>query len=482
MVFAALGLAGVLAVAQSVPPTPPAPTANLAELEGRSPQNINDPKAVLAFNAEVIALAGSGALTTGDEFYRAAKLIFWDGNDYRLARVRYELLLTAIAKDQPDAAKEISVAWDNLMSRVGRPLRFDLAGLATRSPGSIDLDAAPACIQGVWRDPATARIAAAAATQNAEMKAIVDADQSDRKNWEKRTPEQRTATMTADRERNARTREIIRSGELHTVTDFANASLVMQHSPKFDGYQLAHELAVCALLLGDRGFGRWLVAATYDRMLGSLGHDQRFGTQSMGGSKVRIDLEGITDLQRQALGCPPLAATSAVRPMDVSKELIAPDGWLRDAKTGLAMKIPAGWTIADGQRDDVTSGVGFAISEKPDVHPRIYCRIYPVPQPAPASGFETALREDARSKANDRVRSIPDYVNRADSFVSRTIDNRPALSWTADYTEGGRKYSEYLVRACGPKSKVLFFVTGPTAGIDALRPTLDDATATLKLP
>src|SRR6185436_1921947 len=115
-----------------------------------------------------------------------------------------------------------------------------------------------------------------------------------------------------DNARNLRTREIIAAGELRTAADFSAASLVMQHSSHFSGYQIAHELAVCSMLLGDRGRGRWLIAATYDRMLGSIGHDQRFGTQyhgyGSGGASVLglVDTAGLCDAERKALGCPTL--------------------------------------------------------------------------------------------------------------------------------------------------------------------------------
>src|SRR5207248_3325419 len=155
------------------------------------------------------------------------------------------------------------------------------------------------------RDPEKARVAAKSAQRNAEVKKIVDADQADRRNWDKLTAEEMKATGERDSARNLRTREIIKVGELHTASDFANAALVMQHSASFAGFQTAHELAVCSMLLGDRGTGRWLVAATYDRMLGSIGHDQRFGTQyaATAGTNplVKVDPAGIADGERKAL-------------------------------------------------------------------------------------------------------------------------------------------------------------------------------------
>ena len=104
---------------------------------------------------------------------------------------------------------------------------------------------------------------------------------------------------------------LVAKGRLGTRSDYASASLVMQHSQGFAGYRLAHELAVCRLILGDRDLGRWLVAATYDRMLNSVGHDQRFGTQYLAIGHRRTDEAGINDRQRKAFGRPTLAEARA---------------------------------------------------------------------------------------------------------------------------------------------------------------------------
>jgi hypothetical protein len=177
---------------------------------------------------------------------------------------------------------------------------------------------APECVAAVYKDPAQAAKKAAAANNNAEVKAIRDADQKVRQDWSKLSTADMQRVGEEDRARAVRIRAIIGAGGLRTASDFANASLVLQHSEAFAGYELAHELAVCSLVLGDRGMGRWLVAATYDRMLGSVGLDQRFGTQgeitfssSAKPTVAETDERDICDNERLALGCPTLAAKRA---------------------------------------------------------------------------------------------------------------------------------------------------------------------------
>ncbi|MEI8282657.1 MAG: hypothetical protein WCG75_09660, partial [Armatimonadota bacterium] len=91
---------------------------------------------------------------------------------------------------------------------------------------------------------------------------------------------------------------------------FDHASLVLQHGSTWRDFSLAHELSICSLILGNKK-AAWLSAATYDRMLGSGGYRQRFGTQygSVGGGKFSLDLvdsTGINDTERKAMHCPTL--------------------------------------------------------------------------------------------------------------------------------------------------------------------------------
>lgn len=290
--------------------------AKLTELESRAATENSFPSPNPAFQREVVQLIEISTLSSGEDFFRAANLVA-STSDFRSARMRYELMLAAVARGEKRAESLLADSWDMLLNTLGRPLRFDASGLVAKNPGNdaFSLDAAPVVIAEVWRHPEEARAAAANANNNAEVQQIVDADQAVRAHFEKLTQEELREMQNADQKRNVRIRAIVAEGGLHTPQDFANASLVLQHSAAFAGYQQAHELAVSALLLGDRKLGRWLVAATYDRMLNSVGHDQRFGTQGtiIAGKPIlrETDESGICDEERLALGCPTLAAKKA---------------------------------------------------------------------------------------------------------------------------------------------------------------------------
>jgi hypothetical protein len=448
---------------------------------------------------QAIELIESNTLKTADEFFRISKFVSASDNRFRTARVRYELFLAAAALGHTEAEHELASAWDDLLAVLGRPLRTDFEGLAQKHAEYADyygLDAAPACVQAILREPEKARIAAKSAQRNAEMKKIVDADQADRQNWNKLTPEEMKAAGERDDARNLRTREIIKAGELYTASDFANAALVMQHSARFSGYQTAHELAVCSMLLGDRGTGRWLIAATYDRMLGSIGHDQRFGTQysGMAGTTtlVRVDSAGICDAERKALGCPTLEqaknrdlnAEGAPETDKLVAEFSGPNRSVHDPKFGLTFTCPDGWKLCDVQRwGNQQTTLHFEITAVPEPSPGLYYRVFHQPRSIASESMPALLREEAKKKETSRRENSPDYTNRADSFKLLTIGGNAACCWAADYTEStNNKWAEYFVLIRTDVADALFFLQAPFAQIEPLRPVVDRLMDGLKMP
>jgi hypothetical protein len=503
--FAILVIAIQLPAAEpaSAPLAPAAAPANgpatLAELEARVKPDA--PGADYGATARPIteatlALIETNTLTTADEFLRASQLVSISDNRYRVERVRYELRLSASALGSTQAAKQVAAGWDQLLATLGRPLRTDFGGLVQKNPRYYQLDLAPASVLAVLRDPVQARTAAQDAQLNAEMKTIVDADQADRRvDFSKLTSEQRAAISARDEARNRRTQEIMKEGGLHTAADFANASLVMQHSAGFSGYQTAHELAVCAMLLGDRSLGRWLVAATYDRMLGSVGHDQRFGTQygGMGGvsALVTVDPRGICDGERQALGCPTLeqAKNRNLNAKDAAAEKLlaeftGPNRTIRDPKFGLSATMPEGWRLDMVMRwGDQQQTLHFGVADEPDSSPSFYYRVYRQPRARTPEQVLAHVRTEVEKKQASRREQTADYTNRRDSLTAYRVGEYAAFSWVADFTSSkGERCAEYFVRFETDDADASFFLQAPVGRLEALRPAVDQFMATVKMP
>lgn len=256
------------------------------------------------FSELVVKFVNDHGCKTGESMRRAALMIDGVESEFRLQRVQYELALCAAALNDKAAKDLLPKAWDRLMVTMGQPMRLNAEGWFR--PGQENYyryEPTPTVISDVL----LARRKGSATKDNAEVQKIVDEDQKVRQgDWSKFTEKEMLEVAHGDKERQKQILTIVKDGKLSTAQDFANASLVLQHSERFEGYQLAHELAVCSLVLGDRTLGRWLTAATYDRMLRSVGHSQRFGTQYGPLGHCYTDEYAINDTERAALGCPTL--------------------------------------------------------------------------------------------------------------------------------------------------------------------------------
>ena len=224
-------------------------------------------------NSELDGLISNDELKTGEDFRRAANAYTArDPSDFRVVQAKYECTLVAVALGDAPARDLLAKRWDEFQIASGRPLRLETIDWRhiprLPSPKSI-LDN----FTQLERSPGE--------LDHPEMRKIMEEDQSDReKMMNSQTFDPSLAGQIAKNDdiRIRRTKELLESGALKSANDFWNASLVFQHGKFFDSYLIAHELAVCSLLLGNQK-SAWLCGATYDRMLNNSGRPQRFVTQ-----------------------------------------------------------------------------------------------------------------------------------------------------------------------------------------------------------
>jgi hypothetical protein len=113
-------------------------------------------------------------------------------------------------------------------------------------------------------------------SDNAELEALVAADQKDREpditriDW--------SVVSERDAARRKRVLEMIEANQLVTGRDFRRAALVFQHGDGSNDILLAHILAVTALGRGELE-ARRMAAMSLDRYLVRIGQPQVFGTQ-----------------------------------------------------------------------------------------------------------------------------------------------------------------------------------------------------------
>lgn len=257
--------------------------------------------------AGMLKLVEDDKLTTAAEFRRAANLFAPSNGDIIPVQAQYEMILVAAAEGDAEARTALGSRWDNLLLAMGRGRRIGVVKMEFPYGGEkFELRPTAPVVLAVYKDFSAASARAKGASSNAEVKQIVDADQDARKfDFSKVTTKQIEDMAKGDVARLKRIKEIVASGDLKTSDDFDNAALVFQHGGTFEDYALAHELSVCALLLGKRS-ASWLAGASYDRMLVNVGIPQRFATQygNAGGGPIKLqryETKAINDTERKLI-------------------------------------------------------------------------------------------------------------------------------------------------------------------------------------
>jgi len=256
-----------------------------------------------AITREIVQLVDSDALRTASDFARAAKLVANPYFKLEPARLRHELTLTAVALGDETCADQLASTWDDVVLATGRERPFGVLKIQFQTgPGErFEVDEAPKCISEVLLAPVQSRIRARDRKDNGELAKIIEADQDARTHPRgPMTVEGGIKLWHEDRARFKRVVDLVNGGGLHTAADFERAALVCQHGGVFADYQLAHELALCAVVLGSED-ATWLAGATYDRMMLAASYPQRFATQFLNGNLEAVGTDGINDTMRRAV-------------------------------------------------------------------------------------------------------------------------------------------------------------------------------------
>lgn len=162
---------------------------------------------------------------------------------------------------------------------------------------------------GPWDPARTYSYTPPSVQDNAELRALFDADQAARHvediDW--------TVVSAQDAERRAQVRRMLDRGEVRSGSDYRRAAFIFQHGGKPEDYLLAHALADAAVALGQVD-AAWIAAATLDRYLQSIAKPQIYGTQfvrrneDVGFSQGDLDRNLLPGAVRSAAGVPTLEA------------------------------------------------------------------------------------------------------------------------------------------------------------------------------
>ena len=147
---------------------------------------------------------------------------------------------------------------------------------------------------------------------NAELASLYRDDQKARDS----TDIDWTVVSREDAQRRARVLVLLGEGQLRTATDYFNAAMVFQHGVDLADYRIAHALATLAATLDpERANYRWLVAASWDRMMTAQLQPQWYGTQFQGSDEglflYPVAEGAVDDAERVRMGVPTLAQSQA---------------------------------------------------------------------------------------------------------------------------------------------------------------------------
>lgn len=165
------------------------------------------------------------------------------------------------------------------------------------------------------------------ALRSQELQAIVQADQAERSQWDKKTADEIVDVAKRDEDRRKRVGEIFGEGCFSSPADYAAAALVFQHGETPDHFLQTYLWAKRAVDLGDVTQKR-LMALGIDRYLVHSGHKQLFGSQA---TKPELKAESCWCLQAVEKRFP-----DRLRREIAGKSYAEAAGWLKELNAGKA--------------------------------------------------------------------------------------------------------------------------------------------------
>lgn len=165
------------------------------------------------------------------------------------------------------------------------------------------------------------------------------------------------------------------------------------------------------------------------------------------------------------------------------KEISDSSQSLFDPESGVKVVIPPELKIAKAVRKYNALFVDIHVATSPDADGRVSFQ-YGNPLSIPAGDVDTWLRQFAvmHQVGIGNMAGDEDYAYRPDSFRSRIIGGRPALSWIGGFSRNFKKWTEYLTLIHHENGLALIRLREPTNTGDKLQPTYERLVESVRLP
>lgn len=167
------------------------------------------------------------------------------------------------------------------------------------------------------------------------------------------------------------------------------------------------------------------------------------------------------------------------------RKIKAPNNAVSDAEYGVSMTYPVGWDVTKGVRWGQNNEKTTIVLQRPRPQAALINFFYQ------KFGGETQrppeikdwFRSSFHEKQAAKQKELPNYRNDPASLsYGTTAGGLPKCSYTATFTKGSRRLTEYYVRVAGETTYVMFLTQGTPSEIEAMRADIDQMADTLRLP
>ena len=150
----------------------------------------------------------------------------------------------------------------------------------------------------------------------------------------------------------------------------------------------------------------------------------------------------------------------------------------RDPKVGYSFTVPAGWVF---HSRTAFNGPGDSV-DLLDPDSQVWVVVSAKPQKTASADIERALRTGAEERFANSRRGLSGYTIRVGAERLWRLGGHQALTWIADYTEGGERMTEYITWVQSESVRASFVARLQTSDFEPFRERFDAILNSFRIP
>jgi hypothetical protein len=148
-----------------------------------------------------------------------------------------------------------------------------------------------------------------------------------------------------------------------------------------------------------------------------------------------------------------------------------------DAKFGVSFSAPPNWSVQPSE----VPGKEEQNLVLLDPEVQGYAAVWEGKYPIPGAEIESRLRKDAEDKVPGRQKAFVDYRVRPETWQTRKVGGRPAISYIADYKDKDKAMVEYLAWVRSEQVSTQFMMRVAAADFEAFRRRVEPILESLRI-